>query len=152
MTSNMGSHLIQEAFSKAMDEQGSLPEQVVERVQTDVLEMLKMQLKPEFLNRIDEIVMFEPLSKADIEKIVDLQMNALKAMLSHNGLTLDYTEAARAFIATAGYDAMYGARPVKRVIQREVVGELSKRILAGAISRDKAIVIDAENGALKITN
>ena len=152
MTSNMGSHLIQEAFSKAMDEQGSLPEQVVERVQTDVLEMLKMQLKPEFLNRIDEIVMFEPLSKADIEKIVDLQMNALKAMLSHNGLTLDYTEAARAFIATAGYDAMYGARPVKRVIQREVVGELSKRILAGAVSRDKAIVIDAENGALKITN
>ena len=152
MTSNMGSHLIQEAFSKAMDEQGSLPEQVVERVQTDVLEMLKMQLKPEFLNRIDEIVMFEPLSKADIEKIVDLQMNALKAMLSHNGLTLDYTEAARAFISTAGYDAMYGARPVKRVIQREVVGELSKRILAGAVSRDKAIVIDAENGALKITN
>ena len=152
MTSNMGSHLIQEAFSKAMDEQGSLPEQVVERVQTDVLEMLKMQLKPEFLNRIDEIVMFEPLSKADIEKIVDLQMNALKAMLSHNGLTLDYTEAARAFIATAGYDAMYGARPVKRVIQREVVGELSKRILAGAVSRDKTIVIDAENGALKITN
>ena len=152
MTSNMGSHLIQEAFSKAMDEQGSLPEQVVERVQTDVLEMLKMQLKPEFLNRIDEIVMFEPLSKADIEKIVDLQMNALKAMLSHNGLTLDYTKAARAFIATAGYDAMYGARPVKRVIQREVVGELSKRILAGAVSRDKAIVIDAENGALKITN
>ena len=152
MTSNMGSHLIQDAFSKAMDEQGSLPEQVVERVQTDVLEMLKMQLKPEFLNRIDEIVMFEPLSKADIEKIVDLQMNALKAMLSHNGLTLDYTEAARAFIATAGYDAMYGARPVKRVIQREVVGELSKRILAGAVSRDKAIVIDAENGALKITN
>ena len=152
MTSNMGSHLIQEAFSKAMDEQGSLPEQVVERVQVDVLEMLKMQLKPEFLNRIDEIVMFEPLSKADIEKIVDLQMNALRAMLSHNGLTLDYTEAARAFIATAGYDAMYGARPVKRVIQREVVGELSKRILAGAVSRDKAIVIDAENGALKITN
>ena len=152
MTSNMGSHLIQEAFSKAMDEQGSLPEQVVERVQADVLEMLKMQLKPEFLNRIDEIVMFEPLSKADIEKIVDLQMNALKAMLSHNGLMLDYTDAARAFIATAGYDAMYGARPVKRVIQREVVGELSKRILAGAVSRDKAIVIDAENGALKITN
>ncbi len=152
MTSNMGSHLIQEAFSKALEEQHTLSEQVVERVQTDVMEMLKMQLKPEFLNRIDEIVMFEPLSKSDIAKIVDLQMAALQKMLAHNGLTLTYTDAARETIATAGYDAMYGARPVKRVIQREVVGELSKLILAGAISREKAIVIDAVDGALKITN
>jgi ATP-dependent Clp protease ATP-binding subunit ClpB len=152
MTSNMGSHLIQEAFSKALEEQHTLSEQVVERVQTDVMEMLKMQLKPEFLNRIDEIVMFEPLSKSDIAKIVDLQMAALQKMLAHNGLTLTYTDAARETIATAGYDAMYGARPVKRVIQREVVGQLSKLILAGAVSREKAIVIDAADGALKITN
>ena len=152
MTSNMGSHLIQEAFSKALEKQHALSEQVVERVQTDVMEMLKMQLKPEFLNRIDEIVMFEPLSKSDIAKIVDLQMAALQKMLAHNGLTLTYTDAARETIATAGYDAMYGARPVKRVIQREVVGQLSKLILAGAVSREKAIVIDAADGALKITN
>ena len=152
MTSNMGSHLIQEAFSKALEEQHTLSEQVIERVQTDVMEMLKMQLKPEFLNRIDEIVMFEPLSKSDIAKIVDLQMAALQKMLAHNGLTLTYTDAARETIATAGYDAMYGARPVKRVIQREVVGQLSKLILAGAVSREKAIVIDAADGALKITN
>lgn len=148
----MGSHLIQEAFSKALEQHDTLPEQVVERVQADVLELLKVQLKPEFLNRIDEIVMFEPLSKSDIEKIVDLQMNSLRKMLAHNGLSLDYTDAARSYIAAAGYDAMYGARPVKRVIQREVVGELSKRILAGAVSREKTIVIDAADGQLKITN
>ena len=152
MTSNMGSHPIQEAFSKALEQHDTLPEQVVERVQADVLELLKVQLKPEFLNRIDEIVMFEPLSKSDIEKIVDLQMNSLRKMLAHNGLSLDYTDAARSYIAAAGYDAMYGARPVKRVIQREVVGELSKRILAGAVSREKTIVIDAADGQLKITN
>ena len=152
MTSNMGSHIIQEAFSKALEEHDALPAEVVERVQRDVLELLKVQLKPEFLNRIDEIVMFEPLSRLDIEKIVDLQMGALRKMLEHNGLVLNYTDAAREYIATVGYDAMYGARPVKRVIQREVVGELSKRILAGAVSREKPIVIDAVDGALEVTN
>ena len=152
MTSNMGSQLIQEAFSKALEEQKTISPQVVERVQADVLEMLKMQLKPEFLNRIDEIVMFEPLSKNDIEKIVDLQMASLRKMLVSSGLTLNYTDAAREYIATAGYDAMYGARPVKRVIQRQVVGELSKRILAGTVSREKPITIDAADGELKITN
>ena len=152
MTSNMGSQLIQEAFSKALEEQKTIPPQVVERVQADVLDMLKMQLKPEFLNRIDEIVMFEPLSKNDIEKIVDLQMASLRKMLVSSGLTLNYTDAAREYIATAGYDAMYGARPVKRVIQRQVVGELSKRILAGTVSREKPITIDAADGELKITN
>ncbi len=152
MTSNMGSHIIQETFSKALEEHDALPAEVVERVQRDVLELLKVQLKPEFLNRIDEIVMFEPLSRLDIEKIVDLQMGALRKMLEHNGLVLNYTDAAREYIATVGYDAMYGARPVKRVIQREVVGELSKRILAGAVSREKPIVIDAVDGALEVTN
>ena len=152
MTSNMGSQLIQEAFSKALEEQKTISPQVVERVQADVLDMLKLQLKPEFLNRIDEIVMFEPLSKNDIEKIVDLQMASLRKMLVSSGLTLNYTDAAREYIATAGYDAMYGARPVKRVIQRQVVGELSKRILAGAVSREKPITIDAADGVLKITN
>ena len=152
MTSNMGSHLIQEAFSKALEEHNTLPEQVVERVQGEVIELLKVQLKPEFLNRIDEIVMFEPLSKTDIEKIVDIQMNTLRKMLEHNGLTLRYTDAAREYIAAAGYDAMYGARPVKRVIQREVVGQLSRRILAGDVNRDKPIVVDAADGLLTFSN
>ena len=152
MTSNMGSHLIQEAFSKELEAHNTLSEQVVERVQGEVIELLKMQLKPEFLNRIDEIVMFEPLSKSDIEKVVDIQLASLRKMLEHNGMDLRYTDAAREYIAVAGYDAMFGARPVKRVIQREVVGQLSRRILAGAVNRDKPIVVDVADGSLTFSN
>ena len=152
MTSNMGSHIIQERFAKALEQSSAISQTVVESVQREVVELLKQQLKPEFLNRIDEIVMFEPLSQADIEQIVDLQMKSLAKMLAHNGIELQYTDAARKFIATAGYDAMYGARPVKRVVQREVVGELSKRILAGEVNRERPITIDAVEGALHFSN
>ena len=152
MTSNMGSHIIQERFAKALEQSSAISQTVVESVQREVIELLKQQLKPEFLNRIDEIVMFEPLSQADIEQIVDLQMKSLAKMLAHNGIELQYTDAARKFIATAGYDAMYGARPVKRVVQREVVGELSKRILAGEVNRERSITIDAVEGALHFSN
>ena len=153
MTSNMGSSLIQEAFATASAANGgAVPEQVVERTKGDVVELLKQQLKPEFLNRIDEIVMFEPLSEQDIRTIVDMQMSAIRKMLSHNGISLDYTAAARDWIARAGYDAMFGARPVKRVIQREVVNELSKRILAGEVNREKAISIDVADGVLHFSN
>ena len=152
MTSNMGSHIIQERFAKALEQSSAISQTVVESVQREVVELLKQQLKPEFLNRIDEIVMFEPLSQADIEQIVDLQMKSLAKMLAHNGIELQYTDAARKFIATAGYDAMYGARPVKRVVQREVVGELSKRILAGEVNRDHPITIDAIDGKLYFSN
>ena len=152
MTSNMGSHLIQERFSKALEQGNTLLPAVVEDVQRDVVEMLKQQLKPEFLNRIDEIVMFEPLSQENIEQIVDIQMKSLAKMLAHNGIELKYTDAARKYIATVGYDAMYGARPVKRVVQREVVGELSKRILAGEVNRDRPITIDVIDGKLHFSN
>ena len=152
MTSNMGSHIIQERFAKALEQSSAISQTVVESVQREVIELLKQQLKPEFLNRIDEIVMFEPLSQADIEQIVDLQMKSLAKMLAHNGIELQYTDAARKFIATAGYDAMYGARPVKRVVQREVVGELSKRVLAGEVNRERPITIDAVDGALHFSN
>ena len=152
MTSNMGSHIIQERFAKALEQSSAISQTVVESVQREVIELLKQQLKPEFLNRIDEIVMFEPLSQADIEQIVDLQMKSLAKMLAHNGIELQYTDAARKFIATAGYDAMYGARPVKRVVQREVVGELSKRVLAGEVNRERPITIDAVEGALHFSN
>ncbi|MBO5687349.1 MAG: type VI secretion system ATPase TssH, partial [Alistipes sp.] len=131
---------------------GKVSEDVVERTRRDVVEMLKMQLKPEFLNRIDEIVMFEPLSRADIERIVDIQMGIISRMLQHNGITLEYTAAAREAIAKMGYDPLYGARPVKRTIQREVVNDLSKRILAGEVDRDKAIRIDATGERLTFTN
>ena len=152
MTSNMGSSLIQENFSKGAAADGTVSAETVEQTRRDVIELLKQQLKPEFLNRIDEIVMFEPLTQHDIEKIVDMQMNAIRKMLAHNGISLDYSEAAKRWIAAAGYDAMFGARPVKRVIQREVVNELSKRILAGDVNREKPISIDEKDGALTFAN
>ena len=152
MTSNMGSSLIQENFSKGAAADGTVSAETVECTRRDVIELLKQQLKPEFLNRIDEIVMFEPLTQHDIEKIVDMQMNTIRKMLAHNGISLDYTERAKRWIAAAGYDAMFGARPVKRVIQREVVNELSKRILAGDVNREKPISIDEKDGALTFAN
>ncbi len=152
MTSNMGSSLIQENFSKGAAADGTVSAETIEQTRRDVIELLKQQLKPEFLNRIDEIVMFEPLTQHDIEKIVDMQMNTIRKMLAHNGISLDYSEAAKRWIAAAGYDAMFGARPVKRVIQREVVNELSKRILAGDVNREKPISIDEKDGALTFAN
>ncbi|MBE6199587.1 MAG: ATP-dependent chaperone ClpB [Rikenellaceae bacterium] len=151
MTSNMGSQIIQENFSAAFDGE-RLSADVVERTRRDVVEMLKMHLKPEFLNRIDEIVMFEPLTRHDIEQIVDIQMGIIRRMLSENGITLDYTPAAKQLIAKMGYDPLFGARPVKRVIQREVVNDLSKRILAGEVNREKPILIDADGEKLKFSN
>ncbi|MBO5878122.1 MAG: ATP-dependent chaperone ClpB [Alistipes sp.] len=151
MTSNMGSHIIQENFSSAFTGE-KIAEDVVERTREAVIEMLKVQLKPEFLNRIDEIVMFEPLTRHDIEKIVDIQMGIISRMLQRNGVTLEYTPAARNLIAQMGYDPLFGARPVKRVIQREVVNDLSKRILAGEVDRERPITIDAEGERLTFSN
>jgi ATP-dependent Clp protease ATP-binding subunit ClpB len=151
MTSNMGSHIIQENFSAAFDG-SAVSKDVVERTRRDVVELLKVQLKPEFLNRIDEIVMFEPLTRHDIEQIVDIQMGTIHRMLAHNGIELEYTPAARNLIAQMGYDPLFGARPVKRVIQREVVNDLSKRILAGEVEREKPIRIDAEGERLVFSN
>ena len=151
MTSNMGSHIIQENFSSAFTGE-KVAEDVVERTREAVIEMLKVQLKPEFLNRIDEIVMFEPLTRHDIEKIVDIQMGIISRMLQRNGVTLEYTPAARNLIAQMGYDPLFGARPVKRVIQREVVNDLSKRILAGEVDRERPITIDAEGERLTFSN
>lgn len=151
MTSNMGSHIIQENFAKAFNGE-SLSEDVVERTKEDVVEMLKMQLKPEFLNRIDEIVMFEPLSKRDIEQIVDIQFSIIRRMLHENGIELSYSNAAKEYIAKVGYDPMFGARPVKRVLQREVINTLSKQILAGKVSQESEIKIDADENGLIFKN
>ena len=151
MTSNMGSHVIQENFSKDFDGK-KVPEEVVERTRREVIDLLKQQLKPEFLNRIDEIVMFEPLTRRDIERIVDLQLGSVRKMLAENGIRLEYTDRAREWIAAAGYDPLYGARPVKRTIQRYVVNDLSKRILAGEVDRSKPISIDADANGLTFAN
>ena len=151
MTSNMGSQIIQENFSEAFDGKKLAPE-VIEKTRREVIDLLKQQLKPEFLNRIDEIVMFEPLTRRDIERIVDIQLGIVRKMLEENGIRLEYTDAARKWIANAGYDPLYGARPVKRTIQRYVVNDLSKRILASEVDRSKPISIDADDKGLTFKN
>ncbi len=149
MTSNMGSQIIQERFAAAGDH---VTQQTIDATRDEVIELLKQQLKPEFLNRVDEIVMFEPLSRADIEKIVDIQLSIIGRMLRENGIELHCTEAARKWIATTGFDPLYGARPIKRTIQREVVNTLSKRILAGDVDRSRPIEIDADDKGLTFKN
>ena len=152
MTSNMGSHLIQDRFAKAIEEGGEVPMQTIEQTRDEVVELLKQTLKPEFLNRIDEIVMFTPLSRGEVQQIVDMQLHSVEKMLSANGIRLEVTTAARAWIADAGYDPMFGARPVKRTIQRYVINDLSRRILAGEIDRSRPIRIDAAETGLTFEN
>ncbi|MDE6046701.1 MAG: ATP-dependent chaperone ClpB [Alistipes sp.] len=151
MTSNMGAHVIQERFAAAADG-GKIDPATVEKTRDEVIDLLKQHLKPEFLNRIDEIVMFEPLTRADIGRIVDIQLGAVRKMLAENGIVLEYTAAARDWIAEAGFDPLYGARPVKRTIQRYVVNDLSKRILAGDVDRTRPIRIDATKEGLRFEN
>ncbi len=152
MTSNMGALTIQERFTRAMNDGGEVPAEIVEDTRREVVEQLKLHLKPEFLNRIDEIVMFEPLSEKDILKIVDIQLGIVHKMLKQSGIELRVTDKARKWIAHIGYDAAYGARPVKRVIQREVINELSKRILAGKVDKSQPIIIDCIGDELSFKN
>jgi ATP-dependent Clp protease ATP-binding subunit ClpB len=152
MTSNMGAFTIQERFSRALSERGEVSADIIEQTRNEVVEQLKQQLKPEFLNRIDEIVMFEPLTEKNILEIVDIQLGIIHKMLKQSGIELRVTDAARRWIAHVGYDAAYGARPVKRVIQREVINELSKRILAGKVDKSKPIVIDTSSDELSFSN
>ena len=152
MTSNMGAHTIQERFLGALATTDGLSDEVIESTHNEVIEQLKQHLKPEFLNRIDEIVMFEPLTEKDIAKIVDIQLGIVHKMLKQSGIELRVTDKARRWIAHIGYDATYGARPVKRVIQREVINELSKRILAGRVDKTQPIVIDCVENELSFKN
>ena len=151
MTSNMGSHLIMENFSKGYDGE-KIPQETIDRTRNEVIDMLKQTLKPEFLNRIDEIVMFTPLTRRNVFEIVGIQIRALTRMLASNGIELQVTDAAKHWLADHGYDPMYGARPVKRTIQRYVVNDLSKKILAGEVDKERPIVIDMANDALTYRN
>ena len=141
MTSNMGSNVIRENLA------GLTPEnrdEKIEGTKEQVLEMLKQTIRPEFLNRIDEIIMFTPLNEAEIEEIVGLQIQSIKKMLANNGVTLKVTPEAVKLLAREGYDPEFGARPVKRVIHRQVLNRLSKDILAQKVDKDKPIVIDVD--------
>ena len=149
MTSNMGSNIIRENFAKMTRENRS---EVIERTTTDVIELLKQTIRPEFLNRIDETIMFTPLDEHEIEEIVRLQIASVKKMLAHAGVTLEVTPAAVKYLAQEGYDPEFGARPVKRVIQRIVLNQLSKDILAQKVDREKAIVIDSDGSDITFSN
>jgi ATP-dependent Clp protease ATP-binding subunit ClpB len=148
MTSNMGSQIIQEKFENL---KGSV-QATTEAAKVEVLGLLKQTVRPEFINRIDEIVMFTPLTNANIAQIVDLQLKSVKKMLALQGITLDATSEAIDYLSEKGYDPQFGARPVKRVIQRDVLNELSKEILSGKITTDSIVLIDAFDGKLVFRN
>ena len=149
MTSNLGSQYIQQEFEKITP---ANHDTIVSETKQKVMEMLKKTIRPEFLNRIDETIMFLPLTRKEIAQVVTLQMNAVKKMLEPQGFTLNVTDAAVNCLADAGYDPEFGARPVKRAIQRMVLNDLSKKILAGDVNREKPITIDANGAGLVFRN
>ena len=149
MTSNMGSSLIRENFEKMTPE---THDQVVDETKVQVLELLKKTIRPEFLNRIDDIIMFTPLNEEEIRKIVIVQLNSVKKMLAQTGIALEFTDAALTFISDKGFDPQFGARPVKRVIQKYVLNELSKELLGGKINKDRPITIDSNGAGLVFKN
>lgn len=149
MTSNMGSSLIRENFAKMTE---ANREETIDSTKNSVLEMLKQTIRPEFINRIDEIIMFTPLDEKEIEEIVKLQVDGIKRMLQVNGVTLDVTPTALHFLAKEGYDPEFGARPVKRVIHRLVLNQLSKDILAQTVDKDRPIIIDMQDAQLVFKN
>ena len=149
MTSNIGSPIIQENLEHVTDK---TRDEIFDRTREQVLELLKKTLRPEFLNRIDEIIMFKPLTKDEIQKVVELQLENVQKMLGKNDIRLRATKKAIQFIATLGFDPQFGARPIKRVIQKNLLNELSKMILEGNVNKDKEIVVDEKEGKLTFGN
>jgi ATP-dependent Clp protease ATP-binding subunit ClpB len=149
MTSNIGSHLIQDAFDQAG--QDSL-ERIAERAKIEVMNLLKQTVRPEFLNRVDEIIMFQPLQKKEVRKIIEIQLSNLKKLVTEAGIELGFTNYALDFLSEHGYDPQFGARPLKRLIQKEIVNQLSKRILARDIDKSKPVVVDVFDGLVVFRN
>ena len=156
MTSNVGSGIIQDHIEKlSLPDSSSSDEkraEVLEECKSAVLEVLKKSVRPEFLNRIDEVIMFEPLTKDDIRGILQLQIKGIASLLREKGVELTFTDAALDYLCSKGYDISYGARPVKRLLQKELVNELATKIISGEIARDGNILIDARNGKLLFSN
>ncbi len=151
MTSNMGSHLIQEKF-EGFDALKDDVDVAMDSAKTDVLGLLKQTVRPEFINRIDDIILFTPLSEKDIKQIVRIQLNGVKKMIAEQHITLNATDDAVAYLAKKGYQPEFGARPVKRVIQKEVLNQLSKEILSGNVTTDSVILLDAFDDNLVFRN
>jgi ATP-dependent Clp protease ATP-binding subunit ClpB len=149
MTSNIGSHLIQENLEHVTDKNR---DEVFERTKQELLDLLKKTIRPEFLNRIDEIIMFKPLTRDEILKVVELQLGNVQKMLMKSDIRFKATKKAVQIIATQGFDPQFGARPIKRVIQRNLLNELSKMILEGTVNKDKEIVVDEKEGKLTFRN
>jgi len=139
MTSNIGSHIIQENYAQLSKNNA---EQVFERTRNQVFELLKQSIRPEFLNRVDEIIMFTPLNREEIKQIVLLQFERIKQMLAQNGVSIEISESAVEWITNIGFDPVYGARPIKRVMQKKILNELSKQLLAGTINKEQTITVD----------
>ena len=139
MTSNMGSQIIQDNFEKVTEKN---KDEVVEGTKAEVMNLLRQTIRPEFLNRIDEIIMFQPLMKKEIKGIIGIQLNGLKKLVGQNGIDLQFSDYALDYLAENGYDPQFGARPLKRLIQKEIVNQLSKRILAGDIDKTKPVLVD----------
>ncbi|MBX2920968.1 MAG: ATP-dependent chaperone ClpB [Chitinophagaceae bacterium] len=149
MTSNMGSQIIQDNFENVTE---SNKEEIVEKTKLEVMNLLKQTIRPEFLNRVDDIIMFQPLLKNEIRGIIQIQINNLKDLLAVNGIQLDLTDYAIDFLVDNGYDPQFGARPLKRLIQKEIVNPLSKKILAGDIDKSKPVLVDVFDNTVVFRN
>ena len=149
MTSNIGSHIIQENLEKTTADNRS---EVWNKTKEQIFALLKKSIKPEFLNRIDEIIMFQPLTEAEVKKIVENQLKTVQTMLAKNNVKVEFSKKAIDYVAKVGFDPQFGARPIKRVIQKNVLNELSKIILADKVDRNTTIIIDEKNGALLFRN
>ena len=152
MTSNMGSQLIQQRFEALANKNAEERERIIDEAKTDVLEMLKKTIRPEFLNRIDDIIMFQPLTQPQIEQIVRLQIGGIQKLLAEQGVTLRADDSAVRLVAQAGFDPEFGARPVKRALQRLLLNDLSKALLAGTVNKEQPIFVEADGDALRFRN
>jgi len=149
MTSNIGSHLIQDAFD-GVDE--SNIDEATEKAKLEVMQLLRQTIRPEFLNRVDEIIMFQPLLRKEIRGIINIQLHNLKKLVAENGIELHFSDYALDYLVENGYDPQFGARPLKRLIQKEIVNQLSKRILAGDIDKTKPVLVDVFDGVVVFRN
>lgn len=149
MTSNMGSQIIQENFENITEEN---KDEVVSRTKMEVMALLKQTIRPEFLNRIDEVIMFQPLLKEEIKGIIKLQLESLKNLVAENGINLQFSEYVLDFLAENGFDPQFGARPLKRLIQKEIINQLSKKILANDIDKTRPVLVDVFDGTVVFRN
>lgn len=149
MTSNMGSHIIQANFEDVNERN---KETVVENTKREVIELLRQTIRPEFLNRIDEVIMFQPLLKKEIKGIIKIQLQNLQNLVAETGIRLQFSEYAIDYLAENGFDPQFGARPLKRLIQKEVINKLSKKILAGDIEKTRPVLVDVFDGVVVFRN